>query len=215
LHDLELEKAARMALEDKLSDMLAHDFPWTKRGNYEPTSFQAMVDECGEQARIRAIKKIGFDDNLMELIQKEHEFTKALQDFRNYQTWKTQRNPARAALEAKSGYDTKHASHLVRLMRMAEEILTGQGVLVKRPDARELLAIRGGALSYEALMTWVEAQEAKIAGLYDNNQYLPKKVDVNALDELCIKLVEEFLNELTKTENTSCIKLVEEALWHK
>ncbi|AEZ66297.1 hypothetical protein phiTE_131 [Pectobacterium phage phiTE] len=33
------------------------------------------------------------------------------------------RNAARHELEEKFGYDTKHAMHLVRLLRMSQEIL--------------------------------------------------------------------------------------------
>jgi len=45
-------------------------------------------------------------------------------------------------LEAKFGFDTKHAMHLIRLLRMAREILETGVVHVKRPDAEELSAIR-------------------------------------------------------------------------
>lgn len=181
MHDLQLEKAQRMELEDKLADYLAQDFQ------------TVLAEEGDDKARTLAMTKIGFDDNLMELIQKENEYHKALQDWKNYQTWQRQRNPARAELEAKSGYDTKHAAHLVRLMRMAEEILLGKGVIVKRPDADELLAIRDGIWSYDELMQYVQTQEDKVEKLYENNQNIPKKVNVNRLNDICMSVAESFL----------------------
>jgi hypothetical protein len=67
-----------------------------------------------------------------------------------------------AELEAKYGYDTKHGMHLVRLLKMGEEILSGQGVIVKRPDAMELLDIRAGMMSYDALLEYAGALEEKV-----------------------------------------------------
>lgn len=67
------------------------------------------------------------------------------------------RNPARAALEAQHGFDTKHAMHLVRLLRMGCEVLGRGEVVVHRPDATELLAIRHGAWSFERVVA--EAQD--------------------------------------------------------
>ena len=50
----------------------------------------------------------------------------------SYQTWKTHRNPARAELERQHGYDTKHAMHLIRLMRMGLEVLETGDLGVRR-----------------------------------------------------------------------------------
>jgi hypothetical protein len=74
--------------------------------------------------------------------------------------------------------NTKHAMHLIRLLRMGEEILTTGKVKVKREDAQELLDIRNGALSYEELVSWAEAQDNKIRGELYKNSCLPKKPDV-------------------------------------
>jgi len=70
----------------------------------------------------------------------------------NYWTWKNNRNEARAELEYDHGYDTKHAMHLVRLMRMGKEALTEGKITVKRPDAEELLYIRSGGWTYDELL---------------------------------------------------------------
>lgn len=92
-------------------------------------------------------------------------------------------------LEARHGYDTKHAMHLVRLLRMCEEILDGRGVLTRRPDRDELLAVRNGAWPYDALIEWAEAQDAKCAALYETST-LRHHPDVEAIDRLCIEIVE-------------------------
>jgi hypothetical protein len=48
----------------------------------------------------------------------------------------------RTELVDKFGYDTKHAMHLVRLIRMAKEILIEGVVHVYRDDREELMDIR-------------------------------------------------------------------------
>lgn len=81
----------------------------------------------------------------------EKRYRAAMKHWESYQTWKSQRNPTRAELEREHGYDTKHAMHLVRLMRMGLEILERGELRVRRQDAAELVAIRDGALSFDAL----------------------------------------------------------------
>lgn len=135
-----------------------------------------------------AARSIGYDENFLELLQRERRYRTAKSDWDKYQNWQKTRNPARAELEAQFGYDTKHAMHLVRLLRMCEEILSGEGVIVKRPDAAELLEIRDGAWSYDKLIGWAEEQDKKMAKLYETSP-LPRQPDRNKLDELCIEMV--------------------------
>jgi hypothetical protein len=70
----------------------------------------------------------------MYLYRRERAYHHAFRDWQQYEHWKAHRNPKRAALEMKMGFDGKHASHLVRLMRMCREILETGRVVVKRPD---------------------------------------------------------------------------------
>lgn len=119
------------------------------------------------------------------------EFNLAHKNWVSYWTWKRERNETRAALEKNHGYDTKHAMHLVRLMRMCEEILTDGVVHVKRPDAQELLAIRNGAWSYEELIKWAESQDQKMNALYETSS-LPHTADIKAINDLYMQTTEEF-----------------------
>jgi len=135
-----------------------------------------------------------FDTNVMAMFKAEQDYHAAMRRWSQYQNWTKSRNPKRAALEAKHGYDCKHAMHLVRLMRMCEEILSEGKVLVRRPDAEELRAVRSGAWTYEELLEWAEAQDKKLDSLYGpDNKVLPMKPRRKELDELCQELVEESL----------------------
>jgi len=139
-----------------------------------------------------AARNIGYDDNFLELLRRERAYRTAKNEWDQYQNWLKTRNEARAGLERQFGYDTKHGMHLVRLLRMCEEILSGQGVIVRRPDAKELLEIRNGAWSYEKLISWAEEQDKKMDGLYEKSS-LPKIPDMKALDKACVEIARQFV----------------------
>ncbi|WAK45557.1 hypothetical protein [Cronobacter phage EspYZU12] len=113
---------------------------------------------------------------IVKYLAEEHKLAK--EKHRNYWTWKENRNEARHELEVQFGYDTKHAMHLVRLMRMAEEILTDGKVLVKRPDAQELLDIRGGKWTLEELLAWADEKDRYIREDLYKKTDLPKTTDL-------------------------------------
>jgi len=133
------------------------------------------------------------DPNYLALLDQERRYRAARQTWSRYQDWLAGRNPARAALEAQFGYDTKHAQHLIRLLRMGHEIVTTGQVIVTRPDRDELLAIRGGALDYETLLAMAEGLHAAIEAALPTSP-LPEVPDLQGLDALCCALVEEALH---------------------
>ncbi len=139
---------------------------------------------------------LGFDSNFIEYLDRERHYKNAITQYNNWIKWKKERNPARVELEKKFGYDTKHASHLVRLLRMAVEIIRDGEVIVKRPDAEELSAIRMGIWSYDELILWADRIERKIDAIYKNNiSPLPKAPNRKKIDELCIEIIEEALTK--------------------
>lgn len=102
----------------------------------------------------------------------------------NYWTWRNNRNEARAELEHDHGYDTKHAMHLVRLMRMGKEALTQGEIIVKRPDAAELLAIRNGDWTYDELLEYAEDVDNEIRNVCYKETSLPMKPNLKFAAEL-------------------------------
>lgn len=149
------------------------------------------VEDKDEELVTQVATKHEISPNLIKTIVNERRFRNAMTNWRQYQEWKTGRNAKRAALEAQFGYDTKHAMHLVRLMRMATEILQGKGVIVKRPDAQELLDIRNGRWTFDQLMAWAQLMEADLEGLY-NESKLPHSPDLQKIDDVLIDVIEGF-----------------------
>jgi predicted nucleotidyltransferase len=149
-------------------------------------------DEADEKVWLSAARSIGLDDNFILLMQRERQYTGKQREWEQFQKWKKERNEDRAILEAKFGYDTKHATHLVRLMRMCREILIEGKVYVRRPDAEELLAVRAGRWTYEELLIWAKRQDELLTEAMKVS-ILPKEPNRASLDAICIQLVEMML----------------------
>jgi len=141
---------------------------------------------------VAAGNKLGLNAQAMEYLKSERSYRSAMNSWHQYQTWLKERNPVRAEMERKFGMDCKHAMHLVRLLKMCKEILNGQGVIVKRPDAEELLSIRNGAWSYDHLMDWTNKQMLEIENL-SRTTTLPKQANRQAINKICIEIIEKML----------------------
>jgi hypothetical protein len=116
------------------------------------------------------------------------EFKTRLEKWNQYWTWKKERNKTRSALEEEHGYDTKHAMHLVRLLRMGVEALRDEVILVKRPDAEELLAIRNGAWTYDELVTYAEKMKDEVDSVWLQKTNLPPKPNIELAANLIIEV---------------------------
>jgi len=116
------------------------------------------------------------------------QFQLDLEEYNNWKRWKENRNETRHELEEKFGYDTKHAMHTIRLLKMGLEILDGKGVIVKRPDRDELLDIRAGGWSYEQILSRAENFDKNIL----ENAYKDSKLR-NAVDQ---KVVLDMIKEI-------------------
>lgn len=127
--------------------------------------------------------------NFLEIMDRERRYRAAAREWQQYQEWLEKRNPKRAELEREHGYDTKHAMHLVRLLRMAGEILSTGEVLVRRPDAAELKAIRHGSMTFEELLDEAERLGDALAARAAAS-LLPEAPDENRLDALCAAVVQ-------------------------
>lgn len=141
----------------------------------------------------KEIKELtGATDEWVDIMMREKAYINAMNEWNSYQTWKTNRNSDRAKLEAKYGYDSKHALHLVRLLRQGIEILESGKLEVYRSDREELLSIRNGAWSYDKLIEYADKCEKKAIELY-NTSKLPKTPNRAFIDKLCCEIIEDYI----------------------
>jgi uncharacterized protein len=115
-------------------------------------------------------------------------------DYDNYCNWLETRNPERLKLEMEYGYDGKFALHTVRLLRTCYELLTEGKLLVRRPDAEELISIRRGAWTYDYLIKYVDEMLLKIEEA-EKTSSLPWGVDTNKIEALQIEMVHSALKD--------------------
>lgn len=84
--------------------------------------------------------------------------------------------------------NTKHASHLVRLLRMGAEALETKKIVVFRPDAEELLTIRHGGWTYEQLLDYAEFMDNHIKNVLLPHTDLPKTPNIKLASDLILTI---------------------------
>lgn len=82
----------------------------------------------------------------------------------------------------------KHAMHLIRLLLMGTEILSGKGINTYRENEREfLLDIRNGKYTYEEIFSFVDKFEAEFKYAYEHT-VLPEYPDMNKINDIVMEI---------------------------
>lgn len=116
-------------------------------------------------------------------------YTQHCADYRSYQEWLEKRNIQRWIDVENHGQkiDGKNMMHCRRLMDMAREIAEGKGIIVRRPNAQELIDIRQGKIDLQTLIDHVESEIKEVDILYKNSN-LPDNVDTKFVEKLLIDI---------------------------
>jgi predicted nucleotidyltransferase len=122
---------------------------------------------------------------------KEQQFFADSQKYQKYLNWMNNRNDKRYETEVKYGYDTKHAYHLIRLLRMGAEILEKGEVNVYRKDREDLISIRNGEWDYDKLLAESETISEKCKEL-EVSSILPEEPNTKFIIDNMIELIFEF-----------------------
>lgn len=94
----------------------------------------------------------------------------------------------RKQLVNKFGYDTKNASHLIRLLRMGIEFLVEGQLHVERADAEQLMAIKKGEWKLEKVKEEAERLFKLVEEAYVRSS-LPPEPDRDGAEELLTRLI--------------------------
>lgn len=148
-------------------------------------------------AEVASSKCLGYDSNFMQYLQKEKAYATAKNQYDQYEGWLRNRNPARAEIEARYGFDCKHAMHLVRLLRMGWEVVTTGNLNVYREDRAELIEIRNGSWDYEQLIAWSDDKTAQLNEIVRSGKAIvPKSVNLDKIADLSIEAKEMFFKRI-------------------
>jgi predicted nucleotidyltransferase len=130
---------------------------------------------------------------IANIVYNKDAYTQHCKDYKSYQEWLDNRNEQRW-IDVKSHgqkIDGKNMMHCRRLLEMAREIGEGKGVIVRRPNAKELIAIRKGEIDLQSLIDHAESELHSIDELFSNSN-LPDSVDPAMVHELLVKIRNEY-----------------------
>lgn len=159
---------------------------------------EALTSARAEELIESAKTALGVDlpKDVITLFTREKAYAAAMAHYGQYQNWLKTRNPARAELEYKYGYDTKHGMHLMRLSMDAVSILRDHKVIVKwkGADREYLMGIRQGLLGFDELVERAEALEKHAEALYPVST-LRRESDRAGIDSFVVGLTERYLRK--------------------
>jgi hypothetical protein len=143
------------------------------------------------QLRLSSIPK--GEKSIANIIYNKDGYTQHCKDYKSYQEWLDNRNEQRW-IDVKSHgqkIDGKNMMHCRRLLEMAREIGEGKGVIVRRPNAADLIAIRKGEVDLESLIDHAESELKEIDEIFKNSN-LPDSVDPSLIHNLLISIRNEY-----------------------
>ncbi len=172
--------------------------------------FSNWIDKKGKTNPIDKTKVSIINQKQMkpEIIVKFNEaaYKASHQNWKSYGTWKNNRNEKRAELEIKYGYDTKHAMHLIRLLKTGCEVLEHGKVFVHREDKDFLLSIRNGEYSYEEILKMSQDLTEKVNQLVVKSN-LPEQANYDLAKEVMLNIYKSKWNLDLKDQNKVKSKL--------
>ena len=126
-------------------------------------------------------------------------YTQHCNSYKEYQEWLKNRNTDRytetKSIGQKDGVgsliDSKNMMHCKRLIDMSMEIAQGKGVIVRRPDAEDLLKIRRGEVSLEELLQESETKISQIDELFEKSN-IPDNIEQDFVDDLLVTIRKNF-----------------------
>jgi len=110
-------------------------------------------------------------------------------EYHEYWEWVNKRNEERyrGTMQHGKNYDAKNMMHTIRLLQVAEEILTTGRLHIKRPNREELLSIKAGMAEYDDLLKQANGLIERIEAAYVTC-LLPESPDVKAIERILAEM---------------------------
>lgn len=156
--------------------------------------FKGIAFEDSNDIRLSSIP-FGVDKEWFvgHLSYNKDEYSKHCKDFNSYQEWLEKRNEQRWVDVQSHGQkiDGKNMMHCRRLLEMSREIAEGKGIIVRRPNREELLAIRKGEVDLQSLIDRAEKDISEIDDIFSKSS-LPDSVDADLIHNLLVEIRTDF-----------------------
>ncbi len=113
-------------------------------------------------------------------------------DYREYWKWVSERNEDRYNVNQTHGqnYDSKNMMHTIRLLQSCEQIFKTGSLNIRVENREELLEIKAGNWSYEAVMEKAESLIQSIEH-YHSRSTLPEFPDLDKTTKILVNIREE------------------------
>lgn len=163
---------------------------------FKPQGFKGIAFEDSNELRLSSIP---FDCPKHYFIgyisYNKDGYSQHCKDYNSYQTWLKERNEDRWVDVQSHGQkiDGKNMMHCVRLNQMSREIAEGKGIIVRRPNAQELIDIRKGKIDLQSLIDRVESEIVEIDRLFKESN-LPDAVEEGFINNLIIEIRKKHYN---------------------
>ena len=187
------------------------------RGILDPSSPDSF------QLRLSSISKKDAKESLICFQYNANAFSSHCRKYKEYHDWVKHRNPKRYETNLGHSYDSKNCSHCLRLLTMAKEIASGEGMILDRRitgDRDLLLDIKTHKYSYSEVMGMILEAEKSMEEAFKESD-LPEEPDLNLLEDILIKIRHDFYDTQENLINTSQVKslspeiskMVDERFW--
>lgn len=123
-------------------------------------------------------------------------YSKHCREYKEYQEWVKNRNPVRYESNLGKNYDSKNMMHCFRLIHMAQEIASGQGIMLDRGgiDREFLLDVRNHRYEYDEIISMLEDEREKMNSLMESST-IPDDIDVEFVNDILIGIRKEQFKE--------------------
>jgi uncharacterized protein len=146
-----------------------------------------MSSELANEVSLSSIPK-GEEEKAYLFFNLEH-YSSYCKDYKEYWEWVEKRNEHRYLGNAEhgKGYDAQNMMHTIRLLQVAEEIISKGTLQVKRPNRDELLSIKTGEYQYNDLLTMADSLMERIEAAYENSP-LPNVPNKEQLELVLVQM---------------------------
>ncbi len=182
--------STRYPAEERQSLIDAHKLTGEKFG----LGYKGIEVEMSNDLRLSSVPKDA--ESLFNFYYNEDGYSMHCKDYKEYVEWKEKRNIHRWTDVKSHGQqiDGKNMLHCRRLLDMAREIASGQGINVRRENASELLKIRKGEVDLQTLIDHANNEIKEIDQLFRDSD-LPDTLDMEIIHNLLVEIRQGFYSE--------------------
>ena len=144
----------------------------------------------GETANDVSLSSIPKDEKeLINLFFNKDGYSAYCREYREYWEWVEKRNEERYSSTMQHGknYDAKNMMHTIRLLQVAEEILTTGKLQLKRPNREELLLIKAGNVEYDNLLNRANELIERIETAFESSS-LPESPNEKEIEKVLVEM---------------------------